>query len=650
MSERAAAHLTIATAGHIDHGKSTLVEALTGVHPDRLKEERARGISIELGFAHARLGDVDVSFVDVPGHERFVRHMLAGIGGIDALLCVVAADESIMPQTREHLAIARLLGVPRGVVALTKADLVDGDLVDLVTLEVDDLLREHGFHDTPIVPVSARTGQGLDALRDAIGTLTAARDERDVASPARLPVDRAFTMRGFGTVVTGTLWTGRLRPDQDVVVMPEGRRFRVRGLQVHGRPADEAVAGQRVAVNLAQATLEDVARGAVLAEDGGLLVTRRLDAHLDVLGDAPPLRHGARVHLHVGTAAVLARVAVLATSDEAMRDVSPGTRGLVRLRCESALALRRGDRFVLRSYSPVTTVAGGVVLDPAPPRRLSRAAAARRLAALAERHDAAGATAAHTGTDALLSRLVDDAGAAGLVVDELPARLGVAPQVVAAALEAQDRHALVRLADRVVAARALADLTVQVLADVDAHHATDPLSDGLPRQSLRERRGRRAPLEVVEHVVNGLLADGTLVVDHDRLARPAQRQSRAAEGQARATMLAKAEAAGLQAATLEELVGASGVAPAQAEAVLRHLVRDEAIAKLGTLYVARAALRQVVDDLRRRLADGEGRTVDVGWFKERYGVTRRTAIPLLEWLDRQRVTRRVGDTREIVAP
>ncbi len=644
-------HVTVATAGHIDHGKSTLVEALTGTHPDRLKEERSRGISIELGFAHTQIGDTTVAFVDVPGHERFVRHMLAGVGGIDALLCVVAADESVMPQTREHVAIASLLGVTRAVVAVTKADIA-GEFVDLVAVEADDLLRSHGIEVSAVVPVSARTGAGLDALRDALAAVARRNSVRELDVPARLPVDRAFSVRGFGTVVTGTLWAGRLHVDQEIVVQPGGQRYRIRGLQVHGRAAAVAEAGQRAAVNLAQALVEDVERGVVLTGEGGLLVTRRVDARVRVLAGGPALRHGTRVHLHVGTAMVLARIALLGdgrgepagdSRGDGVAAIPSGETGLARVRLESPVPLRRGDRFVLRSYSPVTTIAGGVVVDPDPPRRLSRRAAAARLAALG------GIGPANDAMSDLLCRLAAEAGVVGLPLADVPPRLGTSPAAVAA-LAGAASGSLVSLGDRLVDSGALAALRAQILEDVDAHHAADPTSDGLPRESLRQRRGRRAHRAVVEQVVSSLIADGVLSVADDRLARPAHRAARAAEEDARAAVVAYADAAGLQAATHDDLLGQSGLPAAEAEALIRRLVRDDALTRLGALYVSRAALAALVADLRRRQAAEGLDRLDVGWFKERYGLTRRTAIPLLEWLDRQRVTRRVGDARVLLAP
>jgi selenocysteine-specific elongation factor len=641
-------HLTLATAGHIDHGKSSLVEALTGVHPDRLKEEQSRGISIELGFAHAEIDGTSVSFVDVPGHERFVRHMLAGIGGIDGVLFVVAADASVMPQTREHLAIASLLGVPRGIIALTKADLVDDELLALVRLEVEDLVSDTPLAGAPIVPVSVRTGQGLDDLRRAIVALADTRDVRDTDGPARLPVDRVFTVRGFGTVVTGTLWTGRLQVDGEVTVLPGGSTWRIRGLQVHGQPAAEALAGQRVAVNLAGAAVADLARGDVLTEPGGLVVTRRLDARVQLLSDVPALRHGARVHLHLGTSETLARVSIARSADVVgAGGIEPGAEAWVRLRLEHPLPTRRSDRFVLRSYSPVTTIAGGVVIDPQPPRRTSRASAAARLETLAPSiAEGGGATAR-----AVLRLLVDETRGVGVDVGDLPARLGLAPAIVqdhvAAAVASGD---VVRIGTRLVAPAVLTTLAAQVVADVDAHHASEPASDGLPRQSVRERLGRRGAAATVDHVVTDLVDRGVLTVHGDRLARPAHVAAREALAGARTAVQRAAQEAGLGAVTAEALRLASGLDPTAADAVVRHLVRDDVLLKLGTLYVDAGAVARVVGDLRAAREAGTLEAIDVGWFKERYGVTRRTAIPLLELLDRLRVTRRVGETRLILAP
>ncbi len=642
-----ALHLTIATAGHIDHGKSALVEALTGSHPDRLKDEQARGISIELGFAHTQIGDTTVSFVDVPGHERFVRHMLAGIGGIDGLLFVVAADASVMPQTREHLAIAGLLGVPRGVIALTKADLVDDDLVGLVRLEVEDLVAGTSLEGAQIVPVSARTGQGLDALRTALLDLAQHRAPRDISRPPRLPVDRVFTVRGFGTVVTGTLWTGRLQVDDEIDVLPGGARWRVRTLQVHGRPASEAVAGQRVAVNLAGAARDDVRRGDVLAGPEGLAVTRRIDARLSVLPGVEAVRHGARVHVHLGTTEILGRLSVLGPADAAAGSLVPaGQAGWVRVRLETPVATARGDRFVVRTYSPVTTAGGGVVIDPIPPRRTSRLRAAERLDQMAPEGDGLGIPSGR-----LLVQFVEEGGVAGIPRVGLAARLGVAPAeaatLVATALAGNEMR---DLSGRLVAPVFLRQLAGQVLEMVDAHHVAEPASDGLPRQSVRARLGRRGGGPAVDAVITQLLEAGDLALADDRLARPAHLAARTQLVGARQRVLDAASAAGLGALTHEEVHAAAGLPQKDAEAVVRHLVRDDRLVRMANLYVDAAVLAGIVTDLRAEHAAGALENVEVGWFKERYGVTRRTAIPLLEWLDRQRVTRRVGDVRVVLAP
>ena len=363
--------LVIGTAGHIDHGKSALVRALTGIDPDRLPEEKARGITIDLGFVHAQLGDVQVAFVDVPGHERFVRNMLAGATGIDGVLLVVAADESVMPQTREHFDICRLLGVERGVIALTKCDVADADLRAVARDEVSALVAGSFLEGAPIVGVSAQTGEGLAELRTVLAGLASTSDGRSSRGPVRHPVDRAFTLRGFGTVVTGTLASGTIRVEDGLELLPAGRAARVRGLHVHGAPVRAAVAGQRAAVNLGDTPVAAVTRGDVLTTPGAFEATRRFDARIDLLPDAPALRHGARVRVHHGTTEAMGRVSlarVLGGQSSEVTGLPAGGRAHARVRVERPLVASRGDRFVLRSYSPMRTIGGGMVLDPAPRR------------------------------------------------------------------------------------------------------------------------------------------------------------------------------------------------------------------------------------------------------------------------------------------
>ncbi|MGH7377367.1 MAG: selenocysteine-specific translation elongation factor, partial [Candidatus Methylomirabilales bacterium] len=359
-------HIIVGTAGHIDHGKTSLVKALTGIDTDRLKEEKERGISIELGFAHLTLpGGLRLGIVDVPGHERFVKTMLAGVGGIDLVILVIAADEGIMPQTREHLHICRLLHIPRGLVALTKRDLVDPDWLEMVAEETRTFLKGTFLEGAPILPVSATTGAGLEELKTALAALAAEAEPKRVDGIFRLPIDRVFTMKGFGTVVTGTLLAGSLKVADEVVVLPEGARSRVRRLQVHGEAVEQAFAGQRTAVNLPGIEVSGIARGSLLCLPGTFRPASAMDATLTLLADAPrALKNRGRVRFHLGTSEVLARVVFLDREE-----LEPGQSAYVHLRLESRGAALPQDRFVIRSYSPAVTIGGGIILDPAPPER-----------------------------------------------------------------------------------------------------------------------------------------------------------------------------------------------------------------------------------------------------------------------------------------
>ncbi|HMB79511.1 MAG TPA: selenocysteine-specific translation elongation factor, partial [Vicinamibacterales bacterium] len=420
--------VVVGTAGHIDHGKSALVQALTGTDPDRLKEEKARGITIDLGFAHQTIDDVHFAFVDVPGHERFVKNMLAGAGGIDLVMLIVAADESVMPQTREHFDICRLLHVPAGLIALTKVDLVDADTLELARMEVRELVAGSFLDEAPMMPVSARTGEGLDALRAALVDVSRHARVRASEGVTRLPIDRVFSMKGFGTVVTGTLVSGRIESDTELIIAPGGRRVKVRGVQVHGEKQRAAVAGQRAAINLAGVEVEEIARGQTLVTPGAFEETRLADASVDLLPGAKPLKHGARVRFHQGTAETLGRVALIGPLPDDDRSperlalqpggrthaLQPGGRAFVRLRLEAPAILARGDRYILRAYSPPVTIAGGLILDPRPPRTAIRTAAAVERCRRLEFDPAAGDGAA---ADArAVAAMLEDAGVAGLSI------------------------------------------------------------------------------------------------------------------------------------------------------------------------------------------------------------------------------------------
>ncbi len=632
-------NVVVGTAGHIDHGKSTLVRALTGIDPDRLKEEKARGITIELGFAHTTIGDVQVAFVDVPGHERFVRTMLAGVGGIDCVMLIVAADESVMPQTREHFDICRLLRIPRGIVVLTKSDLADADTRELVRQDVADLAKGTFLESAQVIEVSAATGEGLDRLRDAIVSEAKAVTARPLTGAVRLPIDRTFTMKGFGTVITGTLVSGRIGIDDELVMLPSGRRVKARGIQVHGAAASGASAGQRTAINLGGIEVGEVARGETLAQPDSLSVTRRVDAVIDLVETTKALKHGARVRLHNGTAEVLGRVSIAGADHQ----LEPGARAFVRLRLETPAVLTRGDRFIIRAYSPPITIGGGVVLDAAPTRPGVRSAdGLASLAALdfdPARHDA----------DAVAA-MITAAGLAGLPRDVLVSRAGVDVNAVVGMIEALARHHIVAVGERVVANAHLARAKDALVKLVTAFHRAQPLSDGLPREEAREKVAGRVDAILFERVVDDLKKARTLV-GTDRLALTTHSVAGSGEdARIKAAIAAAYQAAGLKPPDVQAIQAAAAAPTAIVEKIIAVLIREKVLVRLDTLTFHADALQTLKEDIRglKAAATGGTATVDVAAFKDRYGMSRKFAIPLLEYLDRERVTRRTGDARLVL--
>ncbi|HET7698508.1 MAG TPA: selenocysteine-specific translation elongation factor [Vicinamibacterales bacterium] len=637
--------IVVGTAGHIDHGKSALVLALTGTDPDRLKEEKARGITIDLGFAHARVGDADLAFVDVPGHERFVKNMLAGVGGIDAVMLVIAADESVMPQTREHFAICRLLQIPAGLIVLTKADLVDAETLEIVRLDARELVAGSRLESAPILTVSAKTGEGLDELRRALERLASAVPERASTGLTRLPVDRVFSMRGFGTVVTGTLTSGSLALDDELLLLPADRRVKVRGVQVHGAVQPIASAGRRVAVNLGGVDAADVTRGETLTRAGAFDVTRRFDALVDLLPDAKPLRHGARIRFHQGTLERLGRVALAVSADaqpagdaRGLTELRPGQRAFARIRLEGPAVLTRGDRFILRQYSPPITIGGGWVVDPLPARTPIRSeSAARRFARLAG-----------DGSAAALA-FIEERRASGLALDELARRLGHTVSQVRSLTDALSAAGKVRIVGgEVFDAAFVSSLEERLVAAVAAHHQAQPLSEGLPREEARERVFGLAPAALFDSVVKELSAGGRLT-GRERLALPGRGVSlNDEETRARDALDRVFREAGMAPPDLAGAAAAAGVSAAVADRMAKLLVRQKTLVKLDTLLFHAESLDRLKQDVRALKTQGAPAKVDVAGFKERYGISRKYAIPLLEWLDRERVTRRTGDARIVL--
>lgn len=651
--------IVIGTAGHIDHGKSALVRALTGTDPDRLKEEQERGITIDLGFAHLQTGGADevtLAFVDVPGHERFVKNMLAGVGGIDIVMLVVAADESVMPQTREHFHICRLLQIPRGLVVLSKSDLCDGETLELARLEVRELVAGTFLGDAPMIAVSSRTGDGLDVLKEALVSMAASVPVRRVDGPVRLPIDRVFSMKGFGTVVTGTLVSGCLQIEQELVVQPQQRATRVRGLQVHGRSETSAAAGRRVAINLGSVDLNDVARGHTLAERHAFEPTRRLDARLDLLPEARPLRHGARVRFHCGAAELLGRVALAEpTRSEQDREAASSALGVrpaafvalqprelyARIHLESPAVVTRGDRFIIRAYSPLATIGGGVVLDPRPPRGgIRRPAGVERLQRLdTERGD----------SDQALALFVDEAGGAGLARTALVSRAGLSYVEASRAVERMIRDGVATsVEDLLVSPRVRAELGSRLIAALQAHHEAEPLSGGMPREEARERLFRRVAPAVFDAVVQDLV-DARRLVARDRLGLEGHQVSLSSEETRVQGALERVYGeARLTPPDLATAASAIGSVAELAERIVKLMVRNRTLVRVDSLLFHAAALEDLKADVRRLKGEGTATAVDVRSFKERYGVTRKYAIPLLEYLDRERVTRRVGESRIVL--
>jgi selenocysteine-specific elongation factor len=622
------------------------VRALTGTDPDRLKEEQERGITIDLGFAHLENGGVSLAFVDVPGHERFVRNMLAGAGGIDIVMLVVAADESVMPQTREHFQICRLLQVPAGILVLTKADAADDEMLELAGAELRDLAAGSFLADAPMLAVSSKTGAGLDALRDALTSLACGTAERRRDGPVRLPIDRVFSVKGFGTVVTGTLVAGEVRQDEELSLLPSVLPVKARGLQVQGRRVENAAAGCRVALNLGGVDLGDVQRGDTVCTPDSLQPTRRVDAVVDVLGDAPALRHGARVRFHQGTTEVLGRVAVGAPrsgSGSTVAEVVPGGSGYMRIRFEGTAVLTRGDRFILRAYSPPVTVGGGIVLDPHPPRSAIRnVAAVDRFRRLDVEGDARERAAVLT--------FVEEQGAAGFPLSKLGSRAGLAPATADALVEALVREGRVVQVGNVLAApavlRTLGDRLAHAIA---VHHDQQPLSEGLPREEARVRIFGRAPGAMFEHVVSALVASGTIAA-RDRLALAGRHlQLSAEEAHALEAIERLFRDARFTPPDVGAVAGALGLQAAVVDRMTKLLLRQKALVKLDAVYFHAEALSALKGDVRAlKQAGGEQVRVDVAAFKARYGITRKHAIPLLEYLDRERVTRRVADARVVL--
>ncbi len=624
--------LILGTAGHIDHGKTQLIKALTGIDTDRLAEEKKRGISIELGFANLKLpSGRTLGVVDVPGHERFVKNMVAGATGIDLVLLVVAADDGVMPQTREHLAIIDLLGIERGVVAITKSDLAEEEWIELVKEEVATLISDSSLAGAPILSVSSRTGQGLDELRAVLDELSAEVEARSSDSPFRLPVDRVFTMAGAGTVITGTLWSGAVAIDDDIEVLPSAGRARARSIQVHGEQVSEARAGQRVAINLAGLAKHEIARGDVLQAPGYLTPSVVLDAEVKLLPYwRKPLVNQQRVHVHHGTSEVLARITVLGGDD-----IPPGESGFVQLRLEEPLAAHHDDRFILRSYSPTETMGGGRVLDATPARhRRHDPGVLKRLDAL-KRQDASWLVLTSLEESPGPLSLPDIARASQLEEAEAKKTLGTLSGIRRFDVEGKPYYWTEAALERTAAA-----FEERLLE----FHKANPNAVGIDKQVLKGLMMKAARPKVYDALLAELSSKGSLVIDQATVRHPKASVSAMKEQEELARRLVELLASqGVAPEQPRELAEALGKQPELVRSLLGKLVSQGALVKAGDFTFA----PPVIEDVRGKLVEylKANERITASEFRTLIGASRKYAIPLLEYFDSSGLTKREGDYR-----
>ncbi|SMC00150.1 selenocysteine-specific translation elongation factor SelB [Thermanaeromonas toyohensis ToBE] len=630
-------HVIVGTAGHVDHGKTLLVKALTGVDTDRLKEEKERGISIELGFAPLKLPDGrQLGLVDVPGHERFIRQMLAGVAGIDVVLLVVAADEGVMPQTREHLAIIDLLQIKRGILVLTKIDLVEPAWLDLVEEEVRELVRGTSLEEAPLVRVSAVTGEGLKELKEILARITLEIPPRPASGRVRLPIDRVFSLPGFGTIVTGTLWSGSIDTGMEVEILPEGRRGRARGLQVHGHPVSQAQAGQRVAVNLAGVEVQDIRRGSVLVEPGLWQPAVRIDANIKLLPGAK-LKNRERVRFYLATKEAFGRVVLLDREE-----LEGGMEALAQLVLEEPVVAAPRDRFILRTYSPLVTIGGGEVIAVNTPRyrRYDRQVLETLIKRLKGSLPEIFLDIIRGSKEGL--ELKKASAQAGLTLEEaqdvLKAEASQGKLVVLPAAEGEQyvitSEGLERFWER----------TYPLLKDF---HRRYPLRVGLPKEELRSRIFSRLDWRTFQGILERWSGEGKINLVGNSVALATykveldERQKRIAQ-----VLIERYRAGWFQPPLPEEAGQGLDLAPEELEELLHFLVRQGHLVKVGDeLYFHKEAVTAAQEEIRRLGREGP---FTLGAVRDRLGSSRKYVLPLLEYLDQIKFTRRIGDKRTIV--
>lgn len=626
---RDAKHLIIGTAGHVDHGKTTLIHALTGINPDRLKEEQERGLTIDLGFAWLTLpSGRAVSIIDVPGHERFLKNMLAGAYGVDIVLLVVAADEGVMPQTREHIEILELLESRQGVVALTKSDMVEDDWLEVVEDDLRDELAKTFLKGSKIIRVSGITGQGIPELAAELDRLADAAESKPTNMPFRLPIDRVFTMTGFGTVITGTLVSGELKVGDAVRILPAGINSRVRGIEVHEKKQDVAYAGTRVAVNLAGVEMSDIGRGDVILSPGYLQASHTLDAFVRVLEDAPrPLANRTRVRLHIGSAEVIGRAIVLGGNE-----IAPGGKGFVQLALEHPVVSARGDRFVLRFFSPMDLVGGGIVLDPAAHKHKAHE---RNLIERLE-HKLRG-DPVDLVEDTLLLR------EAGSTADELAKQTGLALTEVKRALtELTKADKITSAGDRLIHRAAIEALTVRAGALLQSYFEANPMKSAMAKEEFRRLLGPSIDPKGFPTILSLLSDSGAVEISETAVKLPGRVPSLSDKDQQFVDRIERVYSeAGVNPPIADDLEQKLGAKAKEATALL--VERGLLVRIAPDLFFHRQAIENAQEALTRYLE--ERKEMTVAEFRDLIGSSRKYVVPLLEYFDKTRVTERVGVMR-----
>ncbi|MGZ6291311.1 MAG: selenocysteine-specific translation elongation factor [Syntrophales bacterium] len=629
-------HFIIGTAGHVDHGKTALIKAITGIDTDRLKEEKERGISIELGFASLNLPDGRTfGIVDVPGHERFIRNMVSGASGIDMVIMVIAADEGVMPQTREHLHICSLLGIKKGLVALTKADMVADEWLDLVKDDVHEFLKGTFLEASPVVPVSSITGAGIEELLDALGRVAADIQGESDAGIFRLPVDRAFTMKGFGTVVTGTLISGDIELGEDVEILPPGVTAKVRGIQIHNQSVTVAEAGQRTAINLQGVEKDTIARGDVLARPRTLKPSMRLDICMEYLSNnSRKLKNRNLVRFHVGTNEVIGRIILLDRED-----VEPGAKASAQVVLESPIVAMARDRFVIRSYSPVTTIGGGMIVDPLPKKHKGKSDRVNHEIDLL-----------HDGSDTERAGIIiERSGIEGIGISELEMRTGIHQSILKDILGTLSSKKQVVVVDaeesRIVSASIYQNLQDRILLEMRAYHERYPLKEGISKEELRSTAGQFARQRLFNMAVRELEKRGEIVVERENLRLSAHRVDLKGELEDLRNKIGETYMdAGITPPTIKELMEKFAGQRSLAESVISVMLKEGSLIKINEdLYFHKEVLTRLREDYKALLVrDGKATPASM---KELTGLSRKFIIPLMEYFDITKLTIRAGDHR-----